>query len=474
MITKHSRKLLIGVILVCSLGLLYFASLGIFVRPATDDMFYTTFDGSQPTYNFHFLNGRLSAILLYGLLYELPLFLKIVPLISILILFIGYVIFSNALVKRIFRKDDVGIITLLFASLGSIVTCMILPGLYVSMFWFAAVPVHTWSFGLILIYLGFIMDHQSTLMRKPWVRFLVYFLFPLSIGSLYEAAAASILIVSIITAGLAMYRKIRPLINVALYGTVSSLIGLGILFFSPGAIKRRQWVSKVTDSSGTERINQLPSIIWDNLTDLTPHLLQNKIALVIMLITVAMVTAKYSNINFSLRRLLQACVLVATLTLAYIMLNITIIWIGLGEPQPVRSYFSTSLTLTIFTLLMGIIIGQILLRYSTFIKKFKYFHILLILSVALLFFGALVPYAADSTHELKIYAKEWDRRDLQMKTIVKESHCTVAVEPVPIKGMWVMSNRPSYWVNDAMARYYKLSCKPKANQNYNDRYVPAG
>lgn len=457
------------------LGLLFLVCLGYFVRPGADDLYYTTFDGSEPHFTYHFLNGRITSIILYGLLYQVPHSLQLIPLISFSILFVSLFVLIRAIIRPHLPPNQLIFSTLSSTALLAIATSILLPGLYVSLYWFAAIPVHTWSICLSLLYLGLAIEYSRQPNQPLWKLVSIFFVGAIVVGCLGEFAATTLFLVACGFIGRSFIRKHTASFKIGLILLLSSLTSLAVLFFSPGAISRRQRVDSANPQGTLDLIAQLPHVIWQNI-QLTPRLLDNWHVLIALILVVAILIALSPlTKNISLKTALLTTLVVGAISVAYELMCIAVIWIGLHEPQPLRSYFSTTIALILLAATVGVLLGiAIKHRWQPDIRLSP--RLLSIgASLAVLISGAFyVPYLANFGANTIARAQAWDNRSKLIDGPVRQSLCEIPINPLPIKGMWVESADSSYWVNQSLAIYYGLPCNPHTNNQFWDQYVPLG
>lgn len=156
-------------------------------------------------------------------------------------------------------------------------------------------------------------------------------------------------------------------------------------------------------------------------------------------------------------------------------MNTAVLWLGLRENQPVRSYFSTTLTLTLASVLLGMLLGLSLKKTS---RRAKTVLITVSTAACLALVGlnfAFIPTISSFGGEMVHRYDEWDKREVVIETSLRSNDCQTKIPALPIRGMWVESVDSSYWVNSSLALYYHLPCSPAAQEQVpTDIFTPAG
>ena len=473
------QKYIVRIILIIGalslLALLFLAALGVFVKPGADDLYYLPYNGNPAYYTFHFLNGRITSILLYGLLYPVPGALQIVPALGIALLLGSFYIFYTAALRPYLRKKIAKEVIFSLSAFSSLISILTLPGIYSSFYWFAAAPVHTWSIACALLFLGVtIRLVRSTQLR--WWHLCLYGLGSVIAGCLAELGAAALFAIACGTLLLGILRKRRSALIVGLTLLVGALTSLVTLFFSPGAVSRRAHVSDVSNVSLLESLQQLPGALIDNIS-LLPHYVQNPSLLLIGFLVVATLTlaTPLGNLRLKQRSIVCSALFVVLLSIGYSTMNVTVLWLGLHENQPVRSYFSTTLTLTLLSVILGMLAGLSL-------KQTRHMHktvFTISASVLILIFGSLnqafIPTLTSFSSSITQRYEAWNTREATIETTLRKDNCKTKIPALPVRGMWTEGEDSSYWVNGSIATYYHLPCSPAAEKQIPvDIFSPAG
>lgn len=457
-------------IMIASLiGLLFLIAVGAFIRPGADDLYYTSYDGSQPYYTLYFLNGRITTILLYWILYSLPFGLQIIPLLGIsLLLFSFYMLIRAVLSYTLLPKKYTQIVAFSMASLLTLLICALLPGLYVSLYWFAAAPVHTWSVIFSILYVGLTLKYSQKHKPSLLLLFLIFIIGAVAVGCLGEIAMMALGLIGLVTFVTGYICKNKNSLKIGCMLLLSSVLSFIVLFFSPGAISRRQRVEDANTISTLEMVMQLPKVILDNIAMSIEYF--EYWYILIFIIAISTLTVKLLPIEpiAPMRKVYKTVFMLICAVIVFNISCISLIWIGLHEPQPLRSYFATTIALVFICVILGVAAG---LRIKEFkiTKATQLFTILTLIAVAI----SIPPLYSFGSGVID-RAKAFDERGRYIDNEVRASNCTLPIKALPVKGMWVESSEPTYWVNQSIAIHYKLSCVPHTQNQYESKYVPIG
>lgn len=454
--SKLTYRLVLAIFILSTLGLFTIAALGIFVRPAVDDLYYLSYDNSEPLRTFNLLtNGRITSLMIYGIFYQIPFFLQLVPLLSVIIIFLGFYIPLRIIFKRYFNSQP-KLLLLAIAASTSLAVCLLTPGLYTSLFWFAAAPVHTWPFSFILLYIGLLLDNQRTKEWSSSIKIITYALIPLGIGLLYETSSILLILISAATLVVAYRKKLTHYTRIGWLSLAGSLLSLGILFFSPGAIRRRDSVASATDTTLFDRITQLPDVVWHNLTVTYPLLFERYEILIILAAGVALVPILFLKKDKAPSRKAVSLTLLLTVIslLVVLIINTAIIYLGVESTPPLRAYFLPTLVLCVSVAIIGFILGIAIRQLAVYRQGIALGALLTTIIIFISINYAFVPYLKSFYSTIKIHTIAWDERDEKIKAALSEGKCDIQVNNLPIKGIGDISSDKNHWRNTGISGYY--------------------
>lgn len=444
------------------IALLIFATLGIYDRPQNDDYYYLADRGVTPHDNFNWQsNGRLASLVSYYLLYPLPHILQLAPGFSIILLVMSLAVFLSAILRWINNKKntrDLWLISITAASCASVAILFMLPGIYATFYWFAALPPHTWSFCFALLYVGILL-HRLLIKRWPLhVDVIVFLLVSFIVGTFYEAASLILICASVITLILLYWRRIEGPLRVAWLSTVGSILSLAFLFLSPGAIRRRELSATTNHDTMLQRILQLPDVLFHNYFVTLPHYLQNPELLLVLVAAGMMIGLFFIPKKLSFRSTLNWSAITIAGAFIFISIDMCVVWVGLNEVQAVREYFSLVLGLAIAAILVGIFIGLHSSGHpSPFRRGVSAGVAVSIMVVILLLNFAYIPDMRIFRGGIINYAHLWDKRDKYIRLQAKSGTCHIRTYALLINGSWYVKAGKGNWVGGgAMHHYYKL------------------
>lgn len=458
-ITKKWRWILLITLAASIIGLLCMASIGYFVRPMADDFYYMSVGESPPlrhSFGSLFGNGRVSSIVFYLLLYPVPFFLRFVPLLTIVFVAAGFFVPIRLVSKRKYKNDSL-LITSTISATATLVTLLMLPGLYSSVFWFSAAPVHVWSFSFLLMYLG-LLWHYGRKDTPPtwWLSALVFGVGALFVGDLYEASSGILIVSSLLVLLLTYYKHVFAYRRIGWLSLAGSFASLIVLLFSPGALHRRHIENSLAGGGMFDRIGQLPQVVWQNFTSVAPGLFNNYGALVILFIcttvfSIFCLKQKINNKKGSLMILaaILACLLAATI-------NVAVVWVGEGQLLPLRAYFLPALLLVILALIVGDILGQTVKEWPPLWIGGAAGALLTIGVTFAITNSFFIPYVRDFRGQVKLHTIAWDKRDSFIKQSLANNPgiCDLRVANLPLLGGGDISPKRDYWRNTGITSYY--------------------
>lgn len=457
------QLLCVCLLFISLLTLLFFSFLGIYDRPQNDDFYYLAKTGITPHDNFNWLtNGRIVSLISYYFLYPLPYIIQIAPFLTIVLIFTATTCFIFGILYWLTHESakNLLLVSASGAGVASVGSILLLPGMFAAIYWFIALPPHTWSFCFLILYIGLLtvrLSQQKTF--SPIRDLTVFLLLPAAIGTMYEAVALLLIASSATALCICVLKKKRTHTLVSLLSLVGSMTSLCILLFSPGAMRRRSLSKDINDSGMIDRLLELPAALLHDLTSVVPNYIQHiEFTLVIVLVGVAL--AVTSNTSIDVRKFLLRVLYIICGTTIFILCDMSVVWIGLGEHYAVREFFSLSIALSICSLLIGITLGQYLKTYTK-IKKIDMRYIVLTLcGLSLLITSSqmfYVPFLKNTYVSMSSYATQWDSRDKYVKNNISEGACMIPVKSFVISGLWHPKKNPYYWVNNAISNYYGTS-----------------
>jgi len=366
---------------------------------------------------------------------------------------VGFLVFFYALIKQFsgIRQYRL-LLSTSTASVAALSSMFIVPSFYASFYWFAAAPPHTWSISLTLMYLGLLINRQHAKEGGWWQDGLLFFIFPLFTGMLYESAALLLILISAIPLVYARVQNAKMPSRPLWLGLGASIISLLLLLFSPGAISRRH---ATTHHGLLERLPGYPSELWHSLSSLTFGPTHN---LTILLITFAcgLLISLFAFKKFvSAKKALAYSLTVIVLAAATIAVNATAIWFGMGVPLMIRSYFLTAAVLIIAAILIGVFAGQAAKQLSRYGRR-AVTGAAIVLAVAVFISGlAYLPYARHMRGQMVDFSKSWDARNQEIVTATSQKQrCLVPVTAISIYGVDHISTNSSFWLNGEVDHYY--------------------
>lgn len=476
---KHKlfhRYLLITLIVLSGAGLLILAALGQYSRPQNDDFLYLAANSPTSHSNFDWhSNGRLMSLMSYFLVYPLPHALQIMPALTLLLFVASLAIFFVGLLKWQSEKitTDEILIAIAGASCIALASCLMLPSLYASFYWFAAVPPHTWSFCLVIGYAGLVLYRLQAKDAWPlYLDILLFLLLPFLASTLYEAAAALLVVISCFAIAKHHHGKPMQKLKISGLSLFGSLTGLAYLFLSPGALRRQNLTVTTHHDTMITRIVHLPSVIAHNFFDTLPRYLQHPELLLVMFLFGLLIGLWLLPRRRNIYDTAKHATFIIIAGLFFVMSDMCVVWVGLQETQTVREYFSLIVGLSLISLLIGIVVGQFLgnIKLPLTVKVIKITAVVCLTSLVianLAYIPALVRFRSGIVG----YANLWDTRDTQLRHQVTNGSCHIQTYGLVINGLWHMQKRQSYWVNSGVSDYYGVAQNGKTCRIYANQYL---
>lgn len=379
----------------------------------------------------------------------------IVPFISFAVMVAGIYAFSTALLKKLLPEKLIRRSTALALGTGlTLAIFLVTPSPYSSIFWLSGAPIHFWSYGLLLLYLGYLIA-QLPEKRKVY-DYPLMVLAPLIIGMMGEVAMfAATGGIGLVLIFMKLYRKKKILLPAVVNG-VGITIAFLALFFSNGAAVRRGSENAV---SASELIMHIPYLIVNNLSVLGTSLLSNKTVLIVVLL-VAIVLGM--SAKYAVRKRTYMCLAIITCIAVGVMcLNFIGVYssVRLNVAWDRTQAFSV---IVIIGLLMtyGIIIGLLIKQHAKKITVYVQAAVLLLAVGIVGLEAGYVSYINEFTNHVKGRAAAFDAREHAIKT-AKITVCPVALPATEIKGMQEgpdLWEDPNHALNVGVKRYYRLDC----------------
>lgn len=458
-------KLLVPIVLwtataIFAFGLAELVLLGQYARPFQDDFYY--YPPTDQTEMHSLLNerynwtGRFTATTIH-LAVGWSQMHWIVPFISFVVMMAGIYAFSSVLLtkllpSRLLRRS-------VALTLGTGLTLAIFlatPSPYSSIFWLSAAPIHFWSYGLLLLYLAYLIRRLT---KKPrFYDYPVMLVAPLVIGMMGEvamfAAAASIGLVLIFAR---LYQKKN-----IIWPTTASVIGLGLaflaLFFSNGAAVRRGSESTVPVG---ELITHTPYLIAKNFYTLGTSLLSNKTVLIVVLLLAIIlgisfgakyIIGKRTYINVAALTIVCVGVMCLNFIGVYSSVKLNVAWD--------RTQAFSVIVIIGLLMMYGTLVGVLIKQHAKNIASATRTGLLVLVLGIVGLEGGYIPYMNEFAGRVKERAVAYDAREHTIKT-EKITTCPVALPATEIKGMQEgqdLWEDPNHALNVGVKRYYRLAC----------------
>lgn len=452
------RRAAPAVTFILLLPLVKIAFWGRFVRPIADDYLYQT---SGHHFLFQALrletNGRLTSSIIYWVGYTIPGFLKIVPLISVLltltaIFFLIYLIIGNG-----------GGLRYWLSCIGSIVVttaiCLILPGLYTSLFWFSAAVVHSWPISLVYIYAASVVSIKKVRLR-PLFFYTLFGVSPLFISMLSEPTALILITICFTTFLYGSTKKETTYRLVGLAGTMAAFLGMLVLLFSPGAQSRASTTSFSLQEVFTQ-LGTLPHAFFQYTTQTLPSLIKNPaivLALLLMGIIIGFMAYSTKKLNECLR---NSGLLIISLCLA-IFINFSVVWVSTKAFPPLRAYFMPVFCLCLVSFSAGTIIGTEIRRT----RSIYHIPVVTILLLLLTIVGIKTLRLTSTTlgresQAMRERASLWDSRDKHIIDSKQNRSCPIRAQSLPVDGFGAADIQPDSKneINQWLDQYYMIPAK---------------
>lgn len=476
----YSKLIVLLVIFLCSVVLFYIVALGIYIRPMSDDFAFlgavNTLSGIDYLKFVFSANGRVTALVSYFIGYSIPLFLIFVPLLGTVLLYFGLLKFIDSLFHALnLKSPKIVTLTLPLIIITASYLLIITYGLYASTFWFASAPVHTWSYAILFMYIGFVIDalHNKFKYSKPKI-FLLFILLPFMAATLNETTAILAIVVSGISVLYAIRYKITNMLNYFI-GLASSFAGLLTLYFAPGAIARRAVFENRYDYSFIHRAINTPSYIFDDVTNNLAMALKNEeILFVVLGLSIFIGTMIKGKIKLKQILLTVAGVLFILCTLYFV--NTGILYFMTERPiVPLRMYLLPALIYSISVMIFGLFIGV----YSNVLSNYRR-GILVGASLMLVFLPILHSYANVSTDltnlqtALKTRKIHFDYRSNYIYDKLDNNICLVNVETLKILGVGDVTDDINNYDNYNIYFYYSRNHNLKSSFNHQNKKLVCG
>lgn len=458
---------LIATLVVLSAALLFIAFIGYYDRPIYDDYIYLKGYADRPLRVFDFnVNGRYTALVIFGLTYNLPHILQFVPLVSVLIMFTTFYLSLKMLLSKRLEHNQALTSAVIAAGL-SLAVFLVLPGPYSSLYWYSAAVSRSWPMFFIMVYGVYLLTRASTGKAKAWyVAWPLFFLLPIVVGAMDETGSAILIGVSAIALWLARAKKNRAYVRYSLYSLVGSLISLAILYF--GSARRRALISRIDHASMLDRTLELPHKLGHFLLKSAPHNIHNH-SVIFLMFTLGLIVSVFilKRTAVSTKRLWQWLGWSALIALIFASWDYSVTWIAAGKSSFDRGYILPVMTLVVFAVVLGLIAGQLLLNYKVAYTKWISAGFVVIAAVILVVHMAYIPYTYHFAHKIKQRSVDWDQRNSLILKDKQEGKCMIAVKNLAINqylhDLWP---DPAFWVNNSPTHYYGLKkpCRVYAEQ----------
>jgi hypothetical protein len=463
--------LLIG-IAVLTLIYIYLFSVNTSIRPYYDDMLFSVrgnfLEYIHGRYNW---SGRLTSATIYivGAILSLS-FLWLIPVITFLLLGWGTYALSMALMPVSNKnKQDLRLLAVFISLMLPFVIFLVTPSAYSSIYWFAAVPLHSWSYGLLAIMiakyvrLGRSLSAPARPQRAKEFGVVLVFsllgefatLLALGLSALYIACNVG---------------KYRIILKNSWHIGGALIIGLLILLFSPGSLERAKQLNYLAKVPLGEGVSAAYRFMLDYMSGIFSN---HKPTFSLLFITaVFIVSLMYTNkpkIGSSVRKDALITFVVGLISLAVIFLNLLLPILSYRSVYTYlpRTFIPNSMALVVIILVLAWFAARLLLRYARDDSSRMFLAgmgtMLLILGVvkyASVYYMQVHDFRAAITDRKAVY----DERDAYIKNLpkAKSGKCTLYVPPAPVRGTQEGDDlvlNPKSFLNQGVKRYYRIGCE---------------
>lgn len=448
---------LIVLLIVLGAALVSIAVIGYYDRPVYDDYIYLKGYADRPLRVFDFnVNGRYTALVIFGLTYNLPHLLQFVPLASVIIMLTTFYFSLKMLLAKRLEQYPRLIAAVIAAGL-SLAVFLMLPGPYSSLYWYSAAVSRSWPMFFVMVYGVYLLSRSSRGKAHHWyVAWPVFFLLPIVVGAMDETGSAILIGVSVIALLLARSKKNRVYIRYGLYSLAGSLISLAILYF--GSARRRALITRIDHASMLDRTLELPHKLGHFLLKSAPHHIHNH-SVILLLFAVGLVVSVLvlKKTPVSAKRLWQWLGWSTLIAIIFASLDYSVTWIAAGKSSFDRGYILPVMTVVVFAVVLGLIAGQLLLKYKITYTRWITAGVVVIAGVFLILHLAYIPYTYRFAHKIKQRGIDWDQRNALILKDKQAGQCMIAVPNLAINQyMHDLWPDPAFWVNNSPTHYYGL------------------
>ena len=458
-----------AVILVCGVGLLWLSGLGQYIRPFQDDFYYYPPISSQEMFDllherFHW-TGRFSTTTFHLAIGWLQLH-WIVPLISLILMVLGIFAFSKVLFSNFFvlKPKDVTKFALLSGVGLTVILFLVTPSPYSSIFWLSGAPIHFWSYGLVLLFMAYVLKLLLTQERSlRWYDYLLMIVVPAIVGMFGEIAMFTLLaFICVVAVAAYMYRS-RKVLLIALCSFVGVAVAFYELFFSLGAVIRR---GAEQGAPLGEVAAHAPYVIAKNIYALLTSLMNNRILLLVVLLSAFVVGMLYVKRVQNYRKTWGYLIGIGLILFGIVCLNFIAVYssVRFNIAWSRTQTFSVLVLISVLTV-YGIVLGAMLREKlsSRWIKRVVYSIAAFIVLVMVMNIG-FIPYVQTFASSIQARAETYDEREKYIQLIKNNpAHITCPIE-VPSTYLWGtqetfdLVDDPAHALNQGVKRYYRLPC----------------
>jgi len=464
-----ARPINLVLLLISIFGLvaaLYILSTGYLIRPYNDDLNFAARDNLWESIVFWYnWSGRFTSLTIYILsgAFDLPL-LSLVPYVSFVLLGGGlyYLLSSMVCASNGSLKNWQGLVITL-SIVFPVLLFFIVPYSYASMFWFAAVPLHSWSYGLSLFFFGYLIRIKIRNRRPSAIHRLLEF-FAVLVFAMFGEYATLLAMGGLVVMPLLLKADLRKYVKRIWHMAAALVVGMYALMFAPGVITRNQ-VLESTPKVGV--VDAVQATLIHAHTLLVSFSNHSKLLLILLLggMMVALVWRKATLLSVKSAAVMAAlAMLIASIV---VLSDIFLPLYAYRDPTLLlyRAMLPAAMAVIAVTMLLGWIIGNLSLR-SSFVRESTTFFGGLTLGMMLGLALVSVPHYFQVARDFKAFyanrADIYDRRESYIKAQSSmPTPCTLYVDDAPLNAPQENSDisvDPQGWQNQSLRGYLKSPC----------------